>query len=65
MAKAKTDKEMVTRSIYIERDLYEKLLLASGRAGASLVITYLVKKWLNGEINLEIPRVDFLYEGDK
>lgn len=54
MAIAKTTEEMITRSIYIERNLYEQLQKSSKRIGASIVISHLVKMWLDGKIRIEL-----------
>ena len=53
MAVAKTDEEMITRSIYIEKRLYEQLQRSARRIGASIIISHLVEMWLNGEIRIE------------
>lgn len=57
MAKAKTDEEMVTRSIYISKDLYERFQQAAGRMGVSIVLSKLAEKWLSGEVELSIEPV--------
>jgi hypothetical protein len=59
MAKAKAKDPMVTRSIYIRESLYLQLRKASQRVGASIVIEYLVRMWLDGEISIPIqPDID-------
>ena len=50
----KTNDEMVTRSIYIKKELYDRLQKAANRAGASLIITYLIEMWLDGKIVIDI-----------
>ena len=54
MAVAKTKDKMVTRSIYIKERLYNRLQQASTRVGASIVIEYLVKEWLDGKVDIAI-----------
>jgi hypothetical protein len=57
MAVAKTDKEMVTRSIYIDKQLYDQLQYASGQFGLSVVLSKLGEKWLKEEVEIKLkPR---------
>lgn len=46
--------KMVTRSIYIEKALYERLRAASQQAGASLVISRLIEMWLDRKVLISI-----------
>lgn len=49
--------DKITTSIYIKRDLHERLREAVGEVGISLVISKLIEKWLDGETKLEIEPV--------
>lgn len=58
MAKQRTDEEMVTRSIYISKELYERFQQATGQFGVSVVISELAKKWLNREVEISIEPIE-------
>jgi predicted RNA-binding Zn-ribbon protein involved in translation (DUF1610 family) len=45
-------KEMVTRSVYVDKSLWEKASRAAEQFSLSLIITMLLKKWIAGEISL-------------
>ena len=62
MAVAKTKDKMVTRSIYIKERLYNRLQQASKRVGASIVIEYLVKEWLDGKVDIAIKPEEIITE---
>lgn len=57
MAIAKTEEEMVTKSIYIKRTLYEQLQYASGQFGVSLILAQLAEKWLDNKIEISIKPI--------
>lgn len=45
---------MVTTSIYIRRDILERLKVGSGRHGVSVVLDKLGEMWLDGEVEIMI-----------
>jgi hypothetical protein len=51
---AKPNKDMETRSIYIEKELYRRLQAAAGQFGVSAILSKLATKWLNKEIELPL-----------
>lgn len=48
------ENKMISQSIYIKKELYDRLQKAANRAGASLIITYLIEMWLDGKIIIDI-----------
>jgi hypothetical protein len=56
---AEQQKEMVTRSIYIDRTLYDSSTKAAGGLSVSQIISLLLEKWLNGKIQVEIKPVGY------
>lgn len=57
MARAKTEKQMTTTSIYIEAELLQDLQYAADQIGLSAIMSLLGRKWLNEELEIAVkPR---------
>lgn len=55
--------EMVTTSIYIRKDILERLKVASGRHGVSVVLDELGEMWLDGKIEIKIKLQEISEKG--
>lgn len=47
-------RDMITRSIYINKSVWEKAQKVSGGVSVSFIISSLLTKWMAGEIELSI-----------
>ena len=60
-----TNDEMVTTSIYIRKDILERLKVGSGRHGVSVVLDKLAEMWLDGEVEIMIKLQEAIEKENK